>query len=66
MGNLKIVLPQRTVLDIHAEWVSSYGDIRFGQMLINALPIRIVFPELFYETDENKCWDLINENFVLT
>lgn len=62
---LKVIIHQETVDQILICYAKAGMVQRLGQYFLNNIDYSLSFPELFYETDNNKAWELIEQNFKI-
>lgn len=55
-----------TLADFYVEWLATaaFSHQRFGQAFLNRFFVRAVDPEVFYERDPQRAYELISERYV--
>jgi hypothetical protein len=57
-----------TLAAFYVEWLgtAAFSQQRFGQAFLNRFFVRAVDPEVFYERDPTRAYELIYERYVNT
>ena len=62
---LQVIINQERVDHIILSYSKEARAQRLGQYFINSISTPVCFPELFYECDNDKAWELIEQNFKI-